>query len=160
MNCKSDLSEEWQYSLSCIGYKTHGLFLHVTTIKVGGKGSEGWGDLAYMWLCLAHSEKEEKDYLCTSFVSLCMLNKVMAKPFVSMGWDVHGNMSLIPWGAYVKAVHRQVSGILALSFHGLSLALLLSTKEDSLCLTWSISLDVSPALLSGSVIGAYTSTVF
>lgn len=78
----------------------------------------------------------------------------MAEPFVCMRWEVHGDVSLIPWGAYIKALHRQISGILALSFHGLSLALLLSTEQDSLCLTWSISLDLSP------IIGAYTFTVF
>lgn len=164
MNCKSDFW--WSFRRVAVLLILHRLQntwivspCHNDKSR-GGKGSRGWGDIAYMWLCLAHSEKEEKDYLCTSVVSLCMLNKVRAKPFVNMDWEVHGNMSLIPWGAYVKAVHRQISGILALSFQGLSLALLPSTKEDSLCLTWGISLDVSPAVLSASVIGPYTSTVF
>lgn len=52
----------------------------------------------------------------------------MAEPFVCMRWEVHSSMSLLPWGTYIKALHRQISSILALSFHGLSLALLLSNK--------------------------------
>lgn len=70
-----------------------------------------------------------------------------------MRWEGHGNLSLIPWGTDIKALHRQISSILALSFHGLSVAFLLSTKQDSLCLTWSVSLDISPARLSGPVVG-------
>lgn len=142
----------------CIGYKTLGSFLHVTSIKLGGRGKRVGGNCIHVIIRSPPTQKRGRTKnICAPVLSpFVCLTRSWLSPFSAWGREPHGNVTDTLWYLH-QSTSWQISGIFALCFHGLSLVLLLSTKQDSL--TWSISLDISAALLSGPAIGAYTSTV-
>lgn len=89
-------------------------------------------------------KKGRRKNICAPVLYPCVyLTRSWPSPLSAWGGKPTAT-SLIPWGTHIKALHRRISGTLALSFHGLSLALLLSAKPDSLelipgCLIWAWS---------------------